>query len=71
MNREQQEQLRYQLSKFFARRSGVLITDTSLQVLATILTRQTSEEGGDEATARLIETLRSENAGYTNRHFTE
>lgn len=65
----QAEDLTYQLSKFFARRSGVLITDTSLVLLGSILRRQLWIEGGDPAVERLIDALKEENAGYRNEHF--
>lgn len=64
-------QINYQLTKYFARRSGVMLTGTSVELLARILQRAAEAEGGDAAVERLVAALREENSGYTNSHFPE
>lgn len=60
-------QITYQLKKYFARRSGVLLTDTSIELLSQILFREL--ESDPERLARIVEALREENSGYFNQHF--
>lgn len=63
------DQITHQLRKYFARRSGVLLTDTSLQHLSSIIYRQLDFENGPAAVERMIEALKQENSGYTNENF--
>ena len=65
------EQITHQLRKYFARRSGTLLTDTSLQLLSSIIYRQLDFENGPAAVERMIEALKLENSGYINENFTE
>lgn len=65
------DQITHQLRKYFARRSGVLLTDTSLQKLSSIIYNQLESENGPAAVERMIDALKRENNGYSNEQFPE
>lgn len=65
----QREQFIYQVSKLFARKSGVLVTSGSLESFADLILAQLLEAGGDAAVEAAIKRFREENGNYQNKHF--
>lgn len=64
------EQLAHYIRKFFARRGGVLLLETATLKLCQLVAGELLQmAGGERALRGVIEVLRKETAGYTNRHF--